>query len=93
LVTENLYRWVNRTISSTSHDYRKDDARTIVFPVSIPADAEAVVRSAVQLVGGLFFPLAVRSWRAPTSEALTAKSSSAPRVEQAIDFARLCESV
>jgi hypothetical protein len=50
------------------------------------------LHSAVQLVGGLF-PLAVRAWRAPTSEALTAKSSSAPRVEQAIDFARLCESV
>ena len=34
--------------SSKSHDYRKDDARTIVFPVSIAADAEAVVRYTVQ---------------------------------------------
>ena len=48
LVKENLYRWVNWTISSKSHDYRKDDARTIVFPVSIAADAEAVVRYTVQ---------------------------------------------
>jgi hypothetical protein len=48
LVDENLYRWANRTISSTSHDYRKDDARTIVFPVSISADGEAVVRYTVQ---------------------------------------------
>ena len=44
LVKENLYRWVNWTISSKSHDYRKDDARTIVFA----ADAEAVVRYTVQ---------------------------------------------
>ena len=48
LVKENLYRWVNWTISSKWHDYRKDDARTIVFPVSIAADAEAVVRYTVQ---------------------------------------------
>ncbi len=48
LVKENLYRWVNWTISSKSHDFRKDDARTIVFPVSIAADAEAVVRYTVQ---------------------------------------------
>jgi hypothetical protein len=48
LVKENLYRWVNWTITSKSHDFRKDDARTIVFPVSLGPDGEVVVRYTVQ---------------------------------------------
>ena len=47
-VKENLYRWINWTIASRSHEYRKDDARTIVFPVTIPPEGEAVVRYTVQ---------------------------------------------
>ena len=47
-VKENLYRWVNWTINSKSHEFRKDDARTIVFPVIIPPEGEAVVRYTVQ---------------------------------------------
>jgi hypothetical protein len=30
--------------SPSSHEYRKDDARTIMFPVTIAPGAEAVVR-------------------------------------------------
>jgi hypothetical protein len=48
LVKENLYRWVNWTITSKSHDYRKDDARTVIFPVVIDPERETVVRYTVQ---------------------------------------------
>jgi hypothetical protein len=48
MVKENLYRWVNWTISTKSHEYRKDDARTVVFPVSIAPGGEVVVRYTVQ---------------------------------------------
>lgn len=47
MVKENLYRWSNWQISSKTHDYRKDDARTVTFPVKIAAGAEAVVRYTV----------------------------------------------
>jgi len=47
LVKENLYRWVNWTIGAKSHDYRKDDARTIVFPVTVAPEGETVVRYSV----------------------------------------------
>jgi hypothetical protein len=47
MVKENLYRWSNWQITSKSHDYRKDDARTVIFPVKIAAGAEAVVRYTV----------------------------------------------
>lgn len=47
MVKENLYRWTNWQITSKSHDYRKDDARTVTFPVKIAAGAEAVVRYSV----------------------------------------------
>lgn len=48
LVKENLYRWVNWTISAKSHDYRKDDSRTVVFPVTVAPEGETVVRYTVQ---------------------------------------------
>ena len=48
LVKENLYRWVNWNIASKSHDYRKEDARTIVFPVTVAPEGEVVVRYTVQ---------------------------------------------
>jgi hypothetical protein len=48
MVKENLYRWVNWNITSKSHDYRKDDARTIVFPVTVAPEGETVVRYTVQ---------------------------------------------
>ena len=48
MVRENLYRWTNWNITNKSHDYRKDDARTVTFPAKIPAGEEAVVRYTVQ---------------------------------------------
>jgi hypothetical protein len=47
MVKENLYRWTNWQITSKSHDFRKDDARTVTFPVKIAAGGEAVVRYTV----------------------------------------------
>ena len=47
MVKENLYRWTNWQITSKTHDYRKDDARTVTFPVKIAAGAESVVRYSV----------------------------------------------
>ena len=47
IVKENLYRWTNWQITGKSQDYRKDDARTVTFPVKIAAGAEAVVRYSV----------------------------------------------
>jgi len=47
MVKENLYRWTHWQITSKNHDYRKDDARTVTFPVKIAAGAEAVVRYSV----------------------------------------------
>ncbi len=48
MVKENLYRWVNWTIVQRSHDYRKDDSRTVVFPVTVAPEAEVTVRYTVQ---------------------------------------------
>ena len=47
IVKENLYRWTNWQITSKSHDFEKQDARTIHFPVKIAAGAEATVRYTV----------------------------------------------
>jgi hypothetical protein len=47
LVKENLYRWVNWTIAQKTHEYRKEDARTILFPVKIAPGAEVAVRYTV----------------------------------------------
>ena len=44
MVKENLYRWVNWNINSKSHEYRKEDARTVVFPVTVAPEGEVVVR-------------------------------------------------
>jgi hypothetical protein len=45
---ENLYRWVNWKITQQTHDYQKEDARTIDFPVKIAAGGESVLRYTVQ---------------------------------------------
>lgn len=47
-VKENLYRWVNWQIVGKTHDFEKEDARTIQFPVKIAAGAEATLRYTVQ---------------------------------------------
>jgi hypothetical protein len=43
IVRENLYRWSKWTLLSQSHPSNKKDARTVEFPVRIPAGGEAVV--------------------------------------------------
>jgi hypothetical protein len=48
LVKENLYRWSNWTLVKKSHEFTKEDARTIHFPVKIAKDGEAVVRYRVR---------------------------------------------
>ena len=48
IVKENLYRWTNWQIKSSSHPYEKQDARTIHFPIKVEKDGEAVVRYRVR---------------------------------------------
>ena len=47
IVKENLYRWVNWQIAAKTHDFEKQDARTVHFPVKLAAGAEATVRYTV----------------------------------------------
>ncbi|MGH8736775.1 MAG: DUF4139 domain-containing protein [Burkholderiales bacterium] len=47
-VKENLYRWVNWKISRTTDAYRKEDARTVVFPLRVAAGGEQVLRYTVE---------------------------------------------
>ena len=47
LVKENLYRWTNWKITNKSHAYDKQDARTVVFPLTVAADGETVLRYSV----------------------------------------------
>jgi hypothetical protein len=48
IVKENLYRWVNWEIVTKSHDYKKQDARTVHFPLRIAPDGETTLRYTVQ---------------------------------------------
>jgi hypothetical protein len=43
LVRENLFRWSNWKIVSKTHEFIKEDARTITFPVDVPQDGETLV--------------------------------------------------
>jgi hypothetical protein len=43
LVKENLYRWSNWKILTKTHEFEREDARTITFPVDVPKDGETVV--------------------------------------------------
>ena len=47
-VKENLYRWVNWEITEKTHPYRKQDARTVVFPLRVPADGEQMLQYTVR---------------------------------------------
>ncbi|HEY1263189.1 MAG TPA: hypothetical protein VGF06_06680, partial [Terriglobales bacterium] len=42
-VVEHLYRWTNWKIAENSADFRKTDAQTIEFPVTVAADGQQVV--------------------------------------------------
>jgi len=48
VVREWLYRWSGWSIEQNSHPFVKQDASTVDFPLSIPADGEAVVRYTVR---------------------------------------------
>jgi len=47
-VKEVLYRWVNWELTAHTHNYRKDDARSIYFPVTVPAGEEVTLRYTVR---------------------------------------------
>ena len=42
-VVEHLYRWTNWSLKNKSHEYKKKDAQTIEFPVTVAPDGEQVV--------------------------------------------------
>ncbi len=44
IVKENLYRWTHWQITAKTHDFEKQDARTVHFPVKLAAGGEATVR-------------------------------------------------
>lgn len=44
VVRESMYRWSQWSITRRTHDFTKDDARTVSFPVTLAPGAEAVVR-------------------------------------------------
>ena len=48
LVKENLYRWTNWRILTKTHNFVKEDAHTVNFPVKVPKDGETVVRYRVR---------------------------------------------
>lgn len=48
IVKENLFRWVNWEITEHSDEFEKIDARTIHFPVTVPAGEEKIVEYTVR---------------------------------------------
>ena len=48
VVKENLFRWSNWKILTKTHEFIKEDSRTITFPVDVPKDGETVVRYRVR---------------------------------------------
>jgi hypothetical protein len=48
IVKETLYRWSKWTILTKTHNFVKEDARTIGFPVKVAKDGETVVRYRVR---------------------------------------------
>jgi hypothetical protein len=48
IVKENLYRWSSWKVLTKTHNFVKEDARTIGFPVKVPKDGEGVVRYRVR---------------------------------------------
>jgi hypothetical protein len=47
-VRETMFRWTNNDIVESTHRYERADARTVHFPVMVPADGETVVRYRVR---------------------------------------------
>jgi hypothetical protein len=48
VVKENLHRWSSWKVITKTHNFEKEDARTIHFPVKVAKDGEAVVRYKVR---------------------------------------------
>jgi len=48
VVKENLFRWSNWKILTKTHEFIKEDSRTITFPVEVPKDGETFVRYRVR---------------------------------------------
>jgi hypothetical protein len=48
IVKENLYRWSKWTVLTKTHNFDKEDARTINFPVKVAKDGETIVRYRVR---------------------------------------------
>jgi hypothetical protein len=48
LVEERLFRWTNWELLESSHDYRREDAHTVHFPLRVPADGEQKLRYSVR---------------------------------------------
>jgi hypothetical protein len=48
VVKENLYRWSNWKILTKTHNFVKEDSRTINFPVRVEKDGQAIVRYKVR---------------------------------------------
>ncbi len=46
-VREQLYRWSNWTINNTSHEYKKVNANSIEFEVTVPAESKTTVEYTV----------------------------------------------
>ncbi|HXN16186.1 MAG TPA: hypothetical protein VN878_07395 [Usitatibacter sp.] len=47
-VKENLYRWSNSSILRKTHEFTREEARTILFPVRVAPKTETVVRYTVR---------------------------------------------
>jgi hypothetical protein len=47
-VRESLFRWTNWTVTKSSQDFRKIDARTIAFDVDVPAEGSKTVEYSVR---------------------------------------------
>ncbi len=48
IVKENLYRWVNWSITQKTHEFEKQDARTVHFPTRVGPGKEVTLRYTVQ---------------------------------------------
>ena len=48
LIKETMFRWTNNDILESNQNYERQDARTVHFPVVVPANGETVVRYRVR---------------------------------------------
>lgn len=48
LIREHMFRWANWELKQTSHEMEKQDARTIVFPVTVQPEGEVTVTYTVR---------------------------------------------